>query len=61
MITVRELVKRERTTNPYATMSQIAEKVGVTKERVRQILVTANLPTAGLVYVVKNGHEDLSC
>ena len=45
MATVRDLVIQKRIANPYATTPQIASEVGVTKERVRQILVSENLPT----------------
>lgn len=41
----RELVKIERVLSPEATLKQIAAKFGITRERVRQILAKANLPT----------------
>jgi protein-arginine kinase activator protein McsA len=44
-MTTRELTIIERGLNPYATLRQIADKVGVSKERVRQILSELNLPT----------------
>jgi predicted transcriptional regulator len=45
MMAVRELVIKEREASPCATLQQIADKLGVTKERVRQILVSESLPT----------------
>ena len=44
-MSVRDPVIKERAANPYATLKQIADKYGVTKERVRQILASENLPT----------------
>ena len=44
-MTVRDLVIQERTAYPCATLQQIADKYGITKERVRQILASANLAT----------------
>lgn len=50
-MTTRELVKEIRIKNPCATLQQIGDKVGLTRERVRQILNLGNLPT-------KHYHQD---
>lgn len=44
-VTTREAVKRWRRRDPDATPTEIACAVGVTRERVRQILVTEGMPT----------------
>lgn len=41
----RELVKQWRAHDPYATISDMASGLGVSRERVRQILVESGLPT----------------
>ena len=47
----RERVAELRETHPDWTLTRIATEVGVTKERVRQLLVRLGLPTRG----VRNG------
>jgi hypothetical protein len=44
-MSVRESIVEERANNPCATLKQIADKHGVIKERVRQVLSETNLPT----------------
>jgi hypothetical protein len=44
-MSVRESVIKERSANPSATLKQIGDKFGVTKEWVRQILAAEDLPT----------------
>lgn len=44
--TSKKVIKM-RKENPRATLQQIGNKVGVSRERVRQILSRAKLPTAG--------------
>jgi hypothetical protein len=44
-MSIRELVIKERLSDPSATLKQIGDKHGVTKEWVRQILAAENLPT----------------
>ena len=45
MRTTRELVERLRKANPGITQSQMADIVGVSRERIRQILIELGLPT----------------
>ena len=47
--TTRTVVTSARQKNPCATLQQISDEVGVTRERVRQILRDVGLPTAHLV------------
>ena len=70
---LRKLVVKKRLNNPCSTLQQIAETVGVTKERVRQILVSENLPTrrwkprsykcnnCGLIFPAVNGRVCKFC
>jgi len=44
----RELVATLRRTHPDWTLLRIATEVGLTKERVRQLLVKLGLPTRGV-------------
>jgi hypothetical protein len=44
-MSIRESVIKDRLANSSATLKQIADKHGVSKEWVRQILVAENLPT----------------
>jgi hypothetical protein len=44
-VPVRELVIQERVKNPCATLKQIGDKFGVSREYIRQILSEAGLPT----------------
>jgi hypothetical protein len=71
-MSVQQLVVRERHNNPCATLKQIADKYGVTKERVRQILSAADLPTrhwkqgyicnsCGREFYPAYGHSKLFC
>ena len=46
---VRAGVKRTREANPCATLQQIGDKYGITRERVRQILLHDKLPTAAII------------
>jgi hypothetical protein len=41
----RELVIKKRELNPCATIQQIGDEFGISRERVRQILASENLPT----------------
>ena len=44
-----ETIVRERQKNPCATLEQIGVKANVTRERVRQILKRASLPTRAFI------------
>ena len=44
----RILIAELRETHPDWTLTRIATEVGVTKERVRQLLVKQGLPTRGI-------------
>ena len=57
-------IKRMRRNNPCSTLVQIGDKYGVTRERVRQILKEAMLPTravGNLCYNISNQHFCLNC
>ena len=58
----RQGVKKTREANPCATLQQIGDKYGVTREWVRQILSQEGLPTAAiiekhLIYCLNCGKE----
>ena len=42
--TARERVRKLRAQNPYITQSELARQIGVTRERVRQLLIKLGLP-----------------
>jgi hypothetical protein len=45
IMSVRESIIKERVDNPSATLKQIGDKFGVSREWVRQVLVAGKLPT----------------
>jgi hypothetical protein len=60
LMSIRESVIKERLVNPSATLKQIGDKHGVTKEWVRQILAAENLPTRHWpvrYYICNNCHK----
>jgi hypothetical protein len=69
----RKLILQKRKANPCATLEEIGSKVGVSKERVRQILNSENLPTkhwiqryyicnrCGLIFFAGHGQSRLFC
>ena len=62
--TLKVNIKRMRRNNPCFTLIQIGERYGVTRERVRQILKEAELPTKGegtLYHRIPNQRFCLNC